>query len=195
MAAALIDHRQPTRRSRKQTVSAMNTMYRCADGAWLILSAHNQGVWPGFCEAVGRPELATDTRFDSPVNRFRNGEELTGIFDELFGSKPFEYWVPRLKRTSLIWSKVAELPDVIADPQAREMGMFAEVEHPALGRFETLAAPFSFETSDVSVRGPAPGVGEHTEQVLEELGRSPEAIAELTEAGVVAVLEVQDDER
>jgi len=95
----------------------------------------------------------------------------------------------------LIWSKMAELPDVIADPQAREMKMFTEVEHPALGRFEMLAAPFSFETSDVSVRGPAPGVGEHTEQVLEELDRSPEAIAELTEAGVVAVLELPDDGR
>jgi crotonobetainyl-CoA:carnitine CoA-transferase CaiB-like acyl-CoA transferase len=193
VAATLIDHRQPSKRSRTHPVSPMNTMYKCADGAWLVLSSHNQGVWPGFCEALGRPELAGDPRFDTPVNRFANAEELVGIFDELFGSAPFEHWVPVLKKTALIWSKMAELPDLIEDPQARAMGMFAELEHPALGKFETLAAPFSFERSEVYVRGPAPGVGEHTEQVLSELGRSPETIAELADAGVVAVLELGDE--
>jgi formyl-CoA transferase/CoA:oxalate CoA-transferase len=165
----------------------MNTVYKCADGVWLVLSSHNQGVWPGFCQAVDRPELADDPRFDSPLNRFQNAEVLVGIFDEHFGSHPYEHWVPRLKKTGLIWARVAELPDVIADPQARAMGMFAELEHPAIGPFETLAAPFTFERSEVLVRGPAPGIGEHTEEVLAELDRSPEAIAELAEAGVVGV--------
>jgi epoxide hydrolase-like predicted phosphatase len=187
VAAVLIDGRQPSKRSRQHPVSPMNTMYRCADGAWLILSSHNQGVWPGFCEALERPDLATDPRFETPLLRFQNAEELVGIFDAHFGSQPFEHWVPRLKKTGLIWAKMAELPDLIADPQAKEMGMFAELEHPAIGRFETLAAPFSFERSEVLVRGPAPGVGEHTEEVLAELDRSPEAIAELAEGGVVGV--------
>jgi len=187
VAAALIDHRQPNKRSRAHPISPMNTMYRCADGAWLVMSSHNQGVWPGFCEALGRPELVTDPRFDTPANRFKHVEELVGIFDQHFGSEPFDYWAPRLRQTGVIWSKMALLPDLIDDPAARAMGMFTELEHPDLGTFETLAAPFTFERSEVAVRGRAPGIGEHTEEVLGELDRSPEAIAELTDAGVVAL--------
>ena len=165
----------------------INTSYRCGDGVWLVMSSHHQGVWPGFCEAVGRPELATDPRFDTPLNRFTNAEELVGILDEHFGSEPFEYWVPRLRKTAVIWSRISELPDLIDDPQAREMGMFAALEHPAIGKFETLAAPFAFERSEVSVKGPAPGVGEHSEDILGELEMSADAIAELVESGVIGV--------
>ncbi len=185
MVTTLIDGRQPTRRSRTRPFSPMNTMYRCADGAWLVLSSHNQATWPEFCKAAERPELVSDPRADSAANRFANAEELVAIFDEAFGSQPFDYWVPRLKETSLIWSKMAELPDVIRDPQAREMGMFVELEHPDVGRFETLAAPFSFERSEVRARGRAPEVGEHTVEVLDELGMGEDAIRALLEAGVI----------
>jgi crotonobetainyl-CoA:carnitine CoA-transferase CaiB-like acyl-CoA transferase len=187
LAAALIDRQQPNRRSRVHPISPINTSYRCGDGVWLVMSSHHQGVWPGFCEAVGRPELATDPRFDTPLNRFTNAEELVGILDEHFGSEPFEYWVPRLRKTAVIWSRISELPDLIDDPQAREMGMFAALEHPAIGKFETLAAPFAFERSEVSVKGPAPGVGEHSEDILGELEMSADAIAELVESGVIGV--------
>ena len=65
--------------------------------------------------------------------------------------------------------------------------MFAALEHPAIGPFETLAAPFAFERSEVSVKGPAPGVGEHSEAILGELEMSADAIAELVESGVIGV--------
>jgi len=190
MATALVDGRQPTKRSRAHPVSPMNTTYRCADGAWLVLSAHSQTTWPRFCEALGRPELVADPRFDTPANRFANAKELIAIFDELFGSAPFDHWVPILKTTNVIWAKMAELPDVIADPQARRMGMFVELEHPDVGRFETLAAPFSFERSEVAARGRAPEVGEHTAEVLAELGYDEASVAALFASGVVRRPEV-----
>jgi crotonobetainyl-CoA:carnitine CoA-transferase CaiB-like acyl-CoA transferase len=192
LVTVLVDGRQPTKRGRAHPISPMNTMYRCADGAWVVLSAHNQASWGEFCEAIGRPELATDPRFDTAANRFANAQELVGIFDELFASEPFEHWVPRLKRTSLIWSKMAELPDVVADPQAREMGMFVELDHPDVGRFETLAAPFSFERSEVTARGRAPEVGEHTTEVLSELGYGEDAVSELLASGIVRAPEAAD---
>ncbi len=185
MVTALVDGRQPAKRSRVRPISPMNTMYKCADGAWLVLSSHNPATWPEFCQALDRPELIADPRFDTAANRFSNAQELVGIFDEVFGSEPFEYWAPRLRRTSLIWSKVAELSDVIADPQAREMGMFVELEHPDVGRFETLAAPFAFERSEVKARGRAPEVGEHSHEVLAELGLDQGTIQGLIDAGIV----------
>jgi crotonobetainyl-CoA:carnitine CoA-transferase CaiB-like acyl-CoA transferase len=185
VAAALVDRRQPGRRGRKQPVSPMNTRYECADGTWLIMSSHDQAVWPRFCEALGRPDLITDPRSDNAITRFQNGEELVSIFDEIFASHPYEYWAERLEGTGLIWSKVADLPELVDDPQARRMGMFAEIEHPTSGRFETLEAPFTLSDSDVGVRGPAPGIGEDTDDVLRELGVAEEKIARLRADGVV----------
>ena len=185
VAAALVDRRQPGRRSRKQAVSPMNTRYECADGTWLIMSSHNQGVWPSFCEAIDRPDLITDPRSETPLARFTNAEELVSILDEVFLAHPYEHWATRLASTGIIWSKVADLPTLVDDPQARAMGMFAELEHPTTGRFETLEAPFSLSDSDVSVRGPAPEIGEDTDAVLLDLGLSADEVAALRVAGVV----------
>jgi crotonobetainyl-CoA:carnitine CoA-transferase CaiB-like acyl-CoA transferase len=187
VAATLVDGRQPNKRSRSQPISPMNTTYRCAEGAWLVLSSHDPATWTGFCEALDLQEVATDSRFATRTGRFEHARELVEIFEQRFASEPIDYWVPRLKRTGVVWAKIAELPELIRDPQARAMGMFAELVHPAMGTFETLAAPFAFERSEVHVRGPAPGIGQHTEEVLAELDRSPEAIAALADAGVVAV--------
>jgi crotonobetainyl-CoA:carnitine CoA-transferase CaiB-like acyl-CoA transferase len=85
----------------------------------------------------------------------------------------------------LIWAPVATLPDVIDDPQAREMGWFATVDSPALGRFETLDTPFKLYGADVGVRGPAPAAGEHTFEVLTQLGLGDDELARLAEDGVI----------
>jgi crotonobetainyl-CoA:carnitine CoA-transferase CaiB-like acyl-CoA transferase len=185
VAAALVDRRQPARRGRTHAVSPMNTRYQCGDGTWLIMSAHDQAVWPRFCRALDRPDLITDPRSETPVARFTNAEELISILDEVFASHPYDHWAPRLEGTGLIWSKVADLPALVEDPQARQMAMFAEIAHPSAGRFETLQAPFTLSDSEVGVRGPAPGVGQDTGAVLRELGLDDDEIASLTEAGVV----------
>lgn len=185
MAAALVDKKQPSKRRRDQAISPMNTRYQCGDGVWVNLSAHNQGAWPKFCEAIGRHELADDERYDTPAKRFQAGAELVTLVDEAFRSQPFSYWAGRLDAAGILWGRVAGLPDVIDDPQARALGMFSAIEHPEAGRFETLAAPFSIEGADVAVRGPAPDCGEHTAEVLAQFGIDDDRVAELTKAGVL----------
>jgi crotonobetainyl-CoA:carnitine CoA-transferase CaiB-like acyl-CoA transferase len=185
VAASLIDRRQPGRRSRTQPISPMNTRYRCADGTWLIMSSHDQGSWPSFCRAVEREDLIADPRWDTPGKRFSNGEELVALFDDVFGSAPYAHWAERLEATGLIWSEVAELPALVDDPQARHMGMYTAIEHPTAGRMETLQAPFTLSDSEVSVRGPAPDIGDDTDDVLRELGVADDEVAALREAGVV----------
>jgi crotonobetainyl-CoA:carnitine CoA-transferase CaiB-like acyl-CoA transferase len=85
----------------------------------------------------------------------------------------------------VIWAPVAELPEVVDDAQARELGTFETVEHPKVGAFETLGAPFSIRGADVAVRGPAPEAGAHTAEVLRELDLDPEEIDELSARGVL----------
>jgi crotonobetainyl-CoA:carnitine CoA-transferase CaiB-like acyl-CoA transferase len=187
VSVALVDHQQPNKRGRSQSISPMNTRYQCADGVWLTLSARDQSQWSGFCTAIERPDLINDSRFATAVDRFRNAGVIIGLLDDVFAAHPYAHWVSRLDQSGIIWAKVADLPDLVADPQARAMGMFSEVDHPRVGTFETLAAPFSMSSSDVAVRGPAPDVGQHTDQVLSELGISPERIAALAEAGVIGL--------
>jgi crotonobetainyl-CoA:carnitine CoA-transferase CaiB-like acyl-CoA transferase len=186
VAAALVDKVQPTKRGRDEAISPMNTRYRCADDVWVNLSTLDQGAWGRFCTALGVPELAEDPRFATPVDRFRNGKEVVAILDELFASQPYSHWAPRLDATGIIWGKVAELPDLIADPAARHLGMFTAVEHPVVGEFEMLAAPFSMSSSEVAVRGVGPEVpGEHSREVLASMGVPEERIEALVASGVV----------
>ncbi len=187
VSVALVDKVQPNKRSREEAISPMNTRYRCADDVWVNLSTLDQGAWGRFCTSLGVPELIDDERFATPVDRFRNNRAVVGLFDALFASQPYAHWAPLLDATGIIWGKVAELPDLIADPAAREMGMFTPIEHPVTGPFETLAAPFTMSASDVAVRGPAPEIGEHSAEVLASLGIDADRIDALTAAGIVGV--------
>jgi crotonobetainyl-CoA:carnitine CoA-transferase CaiB-like acyl-CoA transferase len=185
VSAALVDRKQPTKRGRTEAISPMNTRYRCSDGTWVTLVARDQTQWHRFCEALDRPDLAADERFATPVDRFRNGPTVIAMLDETFAAHPYEHWAPRLDRSGIIWGRVAELPDLVEDPAARQMGMFAAIDHPEAGRFETLAAPFTLSASEVTVRGPAPAIGEHSTEVLHELGLTGDEIVALIDDGVV----------
>jgi crotonobetainyl-CoA:carnitine CoA-transferase CaiB-like acyl-CoA transferase len=181
---ALLDRAQPAKRGRAEAFGPMNTTYRCGDGRWLNLCAQDQSKWAALTAAIGRPELGDDPRFATPVDRFRNNVEVIGILGEVFSSAPADHWSDALNQSGIIWEKVAELPDVVDDPQARRIGMFAEVDHPA-GAFETLTAPFTMSTSDVQVRGRAPEIGEHTLEVLRDRGIDAARIEALASDGVL----------
>ena len=105
---------------------------------------------------------------------------------EIFLGADLATWAERLDAAGLIWGPGVELPEVLEDPQLREVGAFETVHHPdpAVGDFETLATPFTIEGADIAVRGPAPEVGQHTQQVLEELGVDVEEMADLAAEGV-----------
>ena len=184
VAAALIDGEQPNKRARNEAFSPMNTRFECADG-WINLSTFNQGIWDKFCTALDRPDLIDDERFATPVDRFRNNIELIGILDEVFAGRTVAEWTAPLDGTGIIWAKVAELPDLVADPQAAEMGMYVEVDHPVAGPFRTLAAPFTMSGTPLSIRGSGPEIGEHTDEVLTERGIEAARVAELRADGVL----------
>jgi crotonobetainyl-CoA:carnitine CoA-transferase CaiB-like acyl-CoA transferase len=186
VSAALVDRTQPNRRARTEPFSPLNTRFRCGDGAWINLSAGDQRVWSRFCHAIGRGDLADHERYATPVDRFRNGPELMAILDDVFASQPSDHWAPLLDRSGVVWAKVAELPELVDDPQARAIGMYAEVRDPDAGAFETLAAPFTLSGAAVAVRGPAPRIGQHTAEVLAQLGVERSRIDALLEAGVAA---------
>lgn len=185
VAVALVDGEQPNKRARNQAFSPMNTTFETKDGRWIILSTFNQGLWDRFCHAVERPDLIDDPRFATPVDRFRNNEELIGILDQVFATKTADEWKEPMDSTGIIWAKIAEMPDLINDPATLEMQMYPVVHHPEAGTFRTLAAPFTLSSNPLVVQGVGPEVGEHTDQVLNEFGVPADRVASLRNAGVI----------
>jgi crotonobetainyl-CoA:carnitine CoA-transferase CaiB-like acyl-CoA transferase len=186
LQAALVAREQPTRHVRTQPANPIWNSYQAGDGAWILLvMPQPDPYWPRFCAMVGRPGWATDPRYDTMQERRAHNVELTREIDALFAAHDLAHWSAKLDEHGLIWAPVATLTDVIDDPQVREMGWFTTLEHPVHGRFETLAAPFKIYGADVAARGPAPEAGEHTFEVLAELGVGDEELARLAVEGVI----------
>ncbi len=182
--AALLARANPSKHDRTAPANPIWNTYRCADRSWLLLvMPQPDPYWPKVCAAIGRPELVDDPRFDSLDARARNSRELVAILEGAFASAPREEWGRRLDAHGVIWAPVQSMTEVITDPQARANGAFAAINHPSLGTFETVAPPFRFGRSRVEPRGPAPELGQHTEEVLLEAGYSWEEIAALREQG------------
>ncbi len=186
LAAALVAGQQPLRHDRTQPINPLWNSYRCADGRWVMLvMPQPDRYWPRFCQMLGRSGWATDPRYATLEGRRERSRELTREINTVFAAADVATWAERLDAAGMIWAPVAELPEVIRDPQLRSQKAFAPVVHPVAGRFETLAAPFHIGGADVAVRGPAPSPGEHTHEVLSGLGLSDDELADLAENGVL----------
>ena len=177
-ANALITGETPPRHDRRAPRNPLWNHYRCGDERWLFLvMIDSDRYWPSFAKAVGRPELASDERFRGAVERYRNGRELVALLDELFAERALDEWAALLGAERLIWAPVRTLGEAILDENARGTGMFATVEHPEYGRFETVAPPFRMSGHALIGDAPAPLLAADTEAVLREAGVDDETIA------------------
>ena len=183
---ALQSGEQPAKVDRRSPWNPLANSYPTRDGRWLLLMMPQaERYWPRLCEAIREPGWATDERYDSIAKLLARGAELAEALEQRFLGEDLATWRARLDEAGCLWAPVAELPEVIADPQPRAMGAFATIEHPRAGPFEILNAPFRIEGADIAVRGAAPDVGAHTHEVLQEAGLSDEEIAQLAASRVL----------
>lgn len=183
---ALISRRNPVKPDPESPPNPIWNAYQCGDGAWLMLvMPQPDPYWPKVCVAIGRPELVEEQRFSSMKARAENSRELVEMLKSAFASAGASEWGRRLDEQGVIWAPVQTVADVVNDPQVQANGWFTTIDDPNLGSFETIEAPFQFGSSHVGVRGPAPEVGQHTEEVLLEAGYSWEEISGLREAGAL----------
>lgn len=162
--------------------------YRCADGEWLYLCMPPADFyWRCLSQAAGLEYLEQDQRFSTLNARIENHKELVLILDRVFATRTRAQWTAAFcQDPDLIWSPVNRMSDLLEDPQVVENGYILEYEHPVCGRTNVLGCPVSFAGADVRPPGPAPELGEHTEEVLIEVaGYTREEIAGLRETGVI----------
>ena len=186
LQVALVTRQAPRRAPRTAAPNPIWNSYQARDGRWILLVMPiPDPYWPGFCAAIGRPELADDPRYRDLPARMAHCEELVALLDEAFATATREEWGQRLDAHGLIWAPVQDLEEVIQDPQVRANAYFTTIEHPTVGPYETVDTPLKFGRGDVRARGPAPELGQHTEEVLLEAGYTREEIATLREQGVM----------
>ncbi len=140
--------------------------------------------WVKFCNAVGRPDLAENPKYQTIEGRAEDVVELRQTFSEIFMSKTYDEWHPLLE--GIPYAPNQSLKEIINDPQAIASGCFVEYDHPTQGRIKQIANPVIMSDTPANVRMPAPEFGQHTEEVLLEYGYSWEDIARFKEEGAIA---------
>jgi crotonobetainyl-CoA:carnitine CoA-transferase CaiB-like acyl-CoA transferase len=141
--------------------------------------------WPALARAAGHPEWIDDPRFADTAQRAVNAGELIAMLDEIFATRTREEWGRIFdQEKELWWAPVQTLDEVLADPQVHAAGGLVEVPD-GVGTTLLPATPVDFADTPCQPRSMAPELGEHSDEILSELGRSAEEIAKLRDTGVV----------
>ncbi|MGQ3018386.1 CaiB/BaiF CoA transferase family protein [Phenylobacterium sp.] len=188
LAVQLRFGRLSSNRSRREPLNPLANFFQSAEGRWFVTNPRGGSVdWAAMAKAAGRPDLLEDPRFASGRLRKENTAALTAEFDQAFGALGWDEVTARLDAADLVWAPVQTPAEVAADPQVRASGALVQVENAQGGFGDSPAAPAQFPGVDLSRRPPPPGLGQHTREVLAELGYGPEAINAMLEAGAAAV--------
>jgi crotonobetainyl-CoA:carnitine CoA-transferase CaiB-like acyl-CoA transferase len=164
----------------------MITGYTAGDGRrfWL-LGLQGDRLWPDLLRAIGRPEWATDPRYDSMAARFANSAELIAELGEVFATKPLDAWTEIFDAEDVWWAPVQHAHELLQDEQARAAGGFVQVPVPGSDPIEMVATPVDFAGTPWAPRGTAPEYAQHTEELLLELGYDWDRIIELKDLGAI----------
>lgn len=185
MMAGLFGFGRMPRGNRAKVPNPLVLTYKTKDERYLsLIMLESDRYWADLMEKVGRPELATDERFVDSAARAKNSEECVAILDEIFASRTFEEWKTVLLDVKGVWAPVQTAQEILDDPQVLANGYVREIEVASGTKFRMVASPLQFDEEPADLVR-APDHGEHTEEVLQELGLDMDAIMELKIAGAV----------
>lgn len=151
----------------------------------LILGVANDNLWRKFCDIAGLQKYVDDPRFNTNANRVKHRKETVELVRKAISQRPCSDWIGQLDAAGIPCSPLNNLGDLSSHPHTAAVEMIRTYDHPVLGKIKTVSQPIRFEGSRTPMRRPAPMLGEHTAQVLAELGMSEEDIEDLKNRNVV----------
>lgn len=164
----------------------MYNHYCCKDGRWLAIAHLDPDRWwARVCGALGLEKLIDDPRYNTFDARADHRKELVAIFDEVFAGKTRDEWMQILQEHGCIYTPVQNIPEVVEDPQLLANNYVIEIDHPTYGHTKTMGFPWDLSETPASWQRRAPKLGEHTEEVLLEIGYSRQEVAKLSEEGAI----------
>ena len=162
--------------------------YTTRDGRFMFIAANNNRQFTAFCKKIGRPEFIDDDRFNSNDGRVENRDELVRLINEHFSTKDLSEWLQIFEGSGLPYGAINDVNEALTHPQAKARSMVEEIgdfASAAQGLLKTIAPPVKFSGGELKARRKPPLLGEHTEEVLSEMGYDEEDLALLGRDGIV----------
>lgn len=156
-----------------------------AQDKYMILAVGTEKLWQAFCDALDLEHLKKDARFASNPERNRNRAELVPLLEEIFASQPADYWLDKLKNTGIPNGPINMIAETLTHPQHRARHFIVELQHPLAGLVKSMGNPVNFSDTPVNYRLAPPLLGQHTNEVLGELGYDEDMITAYRNQGVV----------
>ena len=159
--------------------------FTCKDGRDIQIASFNNKFFHNICRAIEREDLTTDSRFETIGSRLEREGELNDIIQAEFAKKDSAEMMRRLTEADVMAAPVNTLPETFADPQVQHNQMAVEVEHARVGKIKVGGIPAKLKKTPGAVRLAPPTLGQHTWEVLQEMGLSGEEVEQLKQKGVV----------
>ena len=180
-ANALLTGEEPQRYGNAHPSIVPYQPFRAVDG-WIAVAAANDGLYSRLCTAIERPDLAADERYATNEARVLNREPLIAELEAVFVGRSADEWERLLLAAGVPAGKIRGVGEALRTGQARTR----RVDHPTGGTVELVGPPFELKSANLGAWTPPPLLGQHTAEVLRELGVDDERLASLEERGVIA---------
>jgi crotonobetainyl-CoA:carnitine CoA-transferase CaiB-like acyl-CoA transferase len=166
--------------------SPLRNAFCCKDGKWMLGTHHpEEKYWTVFCKATGQEQLLNDPTFTDTDGKPVNFPKLIEIFDKVFATKTRDEWMEIFQQNTLMFSSVQQIHEVETDEQALVNNYVEPFDYKGIGQINVPGYPIQFSECSAGLKHPAPGIGEHTEEILEELGYSADDISMLKQEEII----------